>query len=256
MKALEVVRPNRILQAIAAGRRAPGFQMAFYSPVVIELLGSLDFEFIYLDCEHGVFTLADIENCCRAAEVSNLTVICRVPSIGPVIGEFLDRGVQGLVVPHVSTKADVERIVQHTFFGPIGQRSNAGGRGDHYWYPVTDYDKHFEDVNRNISVCVQIEDVEAVNNIDDILTCEHIDYYVIGKNDLAQSMGVPRQKKTAVDALTKVVDDVTRRIKASGAIMAEDAVKLLWMREHLLTSGQYFLDADVADSYKLKFREK
>jgi len=253
MKALDVVRPNKILQAIAAGRRCPGFQMAFYSPTLIEVLGSLDFEFVYLDCEHGVFSLSDIENCCRAAEVSGLTVISRVPHIGPIIGEFLDRGVQGFVVPHVSSKADVERIMEYAFFAPLGHRSNAGGRGDRFWYPVLDYETHFQEVNKSISICIQIEDREAVENLDDILSCKRVDYYVVGKNDLAQSMGVVRQKNASLKSLVEIVDEISGEIRKNGGLMAEDAIRLLYMREHLLTSGQHFLNSDAVDSYKLEF---
>ena len=226
--------------------------MAFYAPTVIEMVGTLDFDFVYLDGEHGTFTLSEIENCCRAAELCELTVIARVPGIDQ-IGNFLDRGVQGVIVPHVCTKEDIDRITEATFFKPRGNRSNAGARGDRYWIPVQDFDKHFEDANRNISICVQIEDMTAVTNLDAILAAGNVDYYVVGKNDLAQSLGVSRRKGAMVEKLDEAVKTIRDKVHKAGGRMNDDVMRLLWMREHLYTSAKYFLESDAADSYALRF---
>ncbi len=252
MKALPTVRPNKIRQAIAQGKKAVGFQMAFYCPYVIEIFGSLKYDYVYLDCEHGTFTLSEIENCCRAAEVSDLTVICRLPDI-KTIKAHLDRGVQGLIIPHVSTRAVLEEIVEETFYKPRGSRANAGGRGDRYWYPVTDFDKHFKEANDNISLAIQIEDTEAMRNLDDILAYGNVDYYIVGKNDLAQSLGVPRKKGAMVPQLDEAVRQIRDKVHKIGGHMSDDVLRQIYMREHLFKSAQFFLDSDAVDSYALKF---
>jgi 4-hydroxy-2-oxoheptanedioate aldolase len=243
MKALKVVRENAIKRGIAEGRKVPGFQMAFYAPVLIEILGSLDFEFVYLDCEHGTFSLEQIENCCRAAEVSGLTVICRIPHVEDALG-CLDRGVQGFIFPHVTCGDDIRKIQEACFFYPRGQRSNGGGRGDRYWRPVQDFHEHFAEANRNISIAVQIEDKAAMDNIDDILSVEGVvDFYVIGFNDLAQSMGIPRRKGPREPALVEAGDLLTRKIHEKGGLLKEDALNLIYMRDFLLKVGQQYLDS-------------
>ena len=67
------VRKSAIATAIATGIPARGFHMNVASPAQIELLGGFPFDFVFLDGEHGTFSLKDLEDCCRAAELYDLT---------------------------------------------------------------------------------------------------------------------------------------------------------------------------------------
>ena len=74
-------RANRIKQCISDGRIATGFSLCFPSVHIVEILGRLSFDFVWLDGEHGPFGLNDIEEHCRAAELNGITAIARVPNI-------------------------------------------------------------------------------------------------------------------------------------------------------------------------------
>ena len=71
---------NRVKQAIREGVVARGFSMNIPSPHLIEILGPLGFDFVWLDGEHGPFGLAELEEHCRAAELVGITPIARVPA--------------------------------------------------------------------------------------------------------------------------------------------------------------------------------
>jgi 2-keto-3-deoxy-L-rhamnonate aldolase RhmA len=46
---------NRVKAAMRAGRKAYGYNLSFPSPWVIDILGKLDFDFVFIDGEHGPF---------------------------------------------------------------------------------------------------------------------------------------------------------------------------------------------------------
>src|SRR6266446_4455199 len=61
-------QPNRVKAAMRAGRKAYGYNLSFPSPWVIDILGKLDFDFVFIDGEHGPFGLDQLEDLCRTAE--------------------------------------------------------------------------------------------------------------------------------------------------------------------------------------------
>src|SRR5687768_4677877 len=115
------VRLNTISKSIATGVPARGFHMNAAVPAQIEILGGLDFDFVFLDAEHGSFEIAEIEHCCRAAELYDLTVVARVPGCDPnLISRYLNAGVQGIVVPHVDTVAEAQSAIASCRYAPQG----------------------------------------------------------------------------------------------------------------------------------------
>ena len=61
-------QPNRVKAAMRAGRKAYGYNLSFPSPWVIDIVGKLDFDFVFIDGEHGPFGLDQLEDLCRTAE--------------------------------------------------------------------------------------------------------------------------------------------------------------------------------------------
>ena len=95
---------NAVKDAAASGRRVRGIHMTFAAPAVIEVLAAVELDFVYIDGEHGCFDWRDIEAACLAAERHQLTPIARIPdAIAATITRFLDRGVSGIVAPHIES---------------------------------------------------------------------------------------------------------------------------------------------------------
>jgi hypothetical protein len=106
-----MTRVNAVKAAAASGARIRGVHLTFAAPTVIELLAD-HVDFVYLDGEHGCFDWRDIETACITAERCDRTVIARVPDqSSATIVHFLDRGVQGIVAPHVETVAEARAVV-------------------------------------------------------------------------------------------------------------------------------------------------
>src|SRR5437588_12459295 len=105
-------QPNRVKAATRAGRKAYGYNLSFPSPWVIDILGKLDFDFVFIDGEHGPFGLDQLEDLCRTAERYNMTTVARVPDIGSsTILRYLDPGIMGILGPPLATQAATRQPV-------------------------------------------------------------------------------------------------------------------------------------------------
>ena len=149
---------NRVKAAMRAGRKAYGYNLSFPSPWVIDILGKLDFDFVFIDGEHGPFGLDQLEDLCRSAERHNVTPIARGPDIGSsTILRYLDRGIMGILGPHIATEADARQLARACYFGPLGERSFGANRGTDYNAGITDKAAYYREANEQMLVCALLE---------------------------------------------------------------------------------------------------
>src|SRR5258705_2443276 len=162
---------NRVKVAMRAGRKAYGYNLSFPSPWVIDILGKLDFDFVFIDGEHGPFGLDQLEDLCRTAERHNVTTIARVPDIGSsTILRYLDRGIMGILGPHIATEADARQLVRACYFGPLGERSFGANRGTDYNAGIADKAAYYREANEQMLACALLEDIAVLDNLDAILS--------------------------------------------------------------------------------------
>ena len=230
-------QPNRIKAAMRAGRMAYGYSLSFPSPWVIDIMGRINFDYVFIDGEHGPFGLDQLEDLCRTAERYNLTPFARVPDIGcSTILRFLDRGVMGILGPHIATEADARQLVRACYFGPTGERSFGANRGTDYNAGIPDKAAYYRECNEQMLVCALLEDVAVIDNLDAILSVPGIDQFGIGPNDFAQSLGYPGEPDHP--EVVKAMQDLTRRIKAAGRTMQSDVMEAPWISDMLLQAGR------------------
>ena len=69
----------------------------------------------------------------RAVEAAGATAVARVENVeASHILQYVDRGIQGIMGPHIASGEDAEKLVDACYFGPIGHRSFGGNRGTNY----------------------------------------------------------------------------------------------------------------------------
>ena len=131
----------------------------------------------------------------RAVEAAGATAVARVENVeASHILQYVDRGIQGIMGPHIASGEDAEKLVDACYFGPIGHRSFGGNRGTNYsftpdaWGDKRDF---YQQANDNMIVGALLEDQGSIDNIDDILAVDGIHYFGIGMNDFAQGIGYP-----------------------------------------------------------------
>lgn len=177
------IRPNRVKEKLAAGQAATIISGVLSSEMV-DFLGPLGFDGVWLECEHGGVTWEQLGDMTRAADLWGVTPITRVNANEPwLITRTLDRGSMGIVVPHVNSRAAAEQAAQSAKYAPLGYRGMFGGRQS---YGVPDY---FPAANDQSMVIVLLEEIAALQNLDEILTVDDIDVFFVAPSDLAQTMG-------------------------------------------------------------------
>jgi 4-hydroxy-2-oxoheptanedioate aldolase len=183
---------NRMKEKLLSGRPALGVSVMFPSPQIVEMVGRLGFDWVLLDCEHGSLSPENVELMAMAAEASGITPIARPTVNSPeAILRVMDRGVLGVQVPHVNTASDAQYAVEAVKFHPLGSRGLAAGtRPAGYGLGLAAAD-YIQQANRETLVCVQLEEAEALHNLDEILRVEGVDVFFLGPSDLSQSMGYP-----------------------------------------------------------------
>lgn len=234
-----VTRPNRINKAIAEGRKAHGYRLTIPAPAIVEMLGVLDFDYVLIDDEHGVFGNTDLDDICRSADLVGVTPIARVPDVSSAtVNRRLDRGIRGIVAPHVATEADARQLVSACYFGPVGTRSLGGARGVNYQIGIPDMPAYYRQSNDNIFVAAMIEDVEGMDNIEKICRVPGIHCIYIGANDFAQSLGYPGDQNHP--AVKKAMAEIADRVHQCGGKMREDCLILGNLPDMLINGASKF----------------
>lgn len=200
------IRPNRVKQTLAAGGVAT-ILSGSNDPDLIDQLGTLDVDGIWLEGEHGGVDYADLGNLTRACDLWGKTSVVRVMDNDyATIYRTLDRGAQAIVIPHVNTRAEGEAAVESAKFAPLGKRGMFTSRQG---FDVPDY---LKTANDQSAVMVLIEDIVAVRNLEEIVKVDHIDVFFVAPNDLATSMGHignmghPDVQQTIDNAIKKIVE--------------------------------------------------
>lgn len=184
---------SRLRTALETDEIVYGIQIATLSEAMIEVCGSLGFDFAWLDLEHkgpSPYDSDALENYARAAEVSGTNLLVRLPTGEPhLIKKVLDTGIRNLVVPQVETAEDVRRAVEATRFtydGEPGRRGASFARANEFGGDIPDYADREDG-----SVClgVMIENVTAMENIDEILSVPELGFVRVGPGDMSVSLG-------------------------------------------------------------------
>jgi len=237
---------NSVKHAAASGDWVRGIHLTFPATAVIEVLASERLDFVYIDGEHGRFDWRDIEIACITAERHGLTPIARIPDpSSATITRFLDRGVRGIVVPHVESVDDAQRVVDAAYFAPMGARSFGAGRPE-YWESGADRASYMEACNDAISVCMMIETTAALDAAARIAQVPGVDYLSYGLLDLAQSLGHPGEG--AHPDVKRSVTDCTQRINDAGRRVREQFMKYAWVNDVLRAGFRTLIDGKAAHS--------
>ena len=159
------------------------------NPVFTEIMAKSGFEWLSIDLEHSSISINDVENLIRIIDLNNIMPFVRLTSNNPdQIKRVLDFGAHGIIVPNVITKLDVENIINASFYPPMGNRGAGLARAQNYGNTFKEYIKK---ANKSLKIFVQIENINAIKNLDLIFSHKEITGYFIGPYDLSFSMNIP-----------------------------------------------------------------
>ena len=173
---------------IAAAEVLLGTFLKTPHPHIVEVLANSGLDCLVIDAEHAPFDRRDIDACVMAAQLGGLPVLVRTPNSTPdQILNALDCGADGVLVPHVRSAAEAQAIAASAHYG-IGGRGYAGSSRA-AGYGTKSMPDHKAASAAKTTVIVQIEDAEALDEIDAIAAVEGIDALFVGRIDLTVSLG-------------------------------------------------------------------
>ena len=156
---------------------------------IVEIMCKAGFDWLAVDMEHSAITDSQAQDLLRIINLSGVTPYVRIAyNSRNQIKKVLDMGASGIIVPNVNTIEDVEKAYDSIKYPPIGKRGVGLARAQGYGNNFKDY---YNWQKKNIKLVVQIEDVKAVANLDDIFGSKKIDSFFIGPYDLSGSLGIP-----------------------------------------------------------------
>lgn len=161
------------------------------SDEVAEIMSQAGFDWLTIDMEHSAITLDKAQGLIRIIELYQVKPLVRVGINDPtLIKRVMDAGAHGVIVPMVNSKNDAEQAVGSVKYPPKGFRGVGLARAQKYGFGFKDYKKWNDE---HSLVIVQIEHIQAVENLESILSVEGIDGFIVGPYDLSASLGVPGQ---------------------------------------------------------------
>ena len=171
-----------------AGKVPLGSFVASLDPATTHILGTVGFDFVILDGEHGpidkIHALAHI----RAAHAAGTIPLARVlENSAPLIQSFLDIGAQGLVVPHIDTADDAKRMVAAGQYGAGRGMCPICHAAD---YALEQWSEFVTTSNDNVLMIPLIESGRAMDNLAEIVATPGIEVVMFGPGDLSQDIGI------------------------------------------------------------------
>ncbi|WP_111397127.1 HpcH/HpaI aldolase family protein [Humitalea rosea] len=189
---------------LARGDRLVGSFIKTPTLHATEILGSIGFDFVVVDEEHSPFDRAATDAALFAARATGTAGLVRVPSpAAHHLLSVLDCGAAGVLVPHVASAALAAQVAAACRYragkrGYSGSVRSAGYGGGKMW----DY---IGAADAATTVVAQIEDPEALDEIDAIAATPGIDALFIGRGDLTAALGAPTNDAPPIrDAVERI----------------------------------------------------
>lgn len=216
------MKQNIIKTRLANNQPVLGILASSSDPAVAELCGLSGLDFYMIDGEHSPVTTVQVQDIVRACEVSGITPLARVRgNDAKLIAQYLDAGVMGIMLPGVSSADELRAFVRAVKYPPLGRRGMGFVRANDYLQGAMSQGDYVQFANEQLLVLPQIEDREAIDALDEMLTVEGVDGFVIGPRDLAMSMGY--YDGPAHDEVKRAIAGVVEKIKKAGLIAGTTA---------------------------------
>ncbi len=179
---------NALKDSIKSGRTVVGTAGA--PNVDVSILADAGYDFLLFDTQHSLWEIKQLQPPIQAMRGKQAAPLVRVAANQAYqICFALDAGARGIVVPMVNTRAEAEAAVRACRYFPLGNRSNAGVRGE--WGEFKNYRDYLDAVNNGVVIVPMIETNEALENLDAIASVPGVDVLLIGPSDLSIELGVP-----------------------------------------------------------------
>ena len=157
-------------------------------PNVIEIMCNAGFDWLVLDMEHSPMSYETAQTLTAIIQGKGKKAYIRVAKNDDVlIKKALDIGIDGIIIPMISSRIEAEKAMSGIFYPPDGNRGVGLSRAQDFGMGFELY----KNEHKNLKVIFQIESVEAIKNLREILSIPKLTGTIIGPYDLSGSIGKP-----------------------------------------------------------------
>jgi 2-keto-3-deoxy-L-rhamnonate aldolase RhmA len=180
-----------------------------------EIMARSGFDWLAIDLEHGLIDLKATYQLIQVISLNGCVPLVRLnENDSSLIRRVMDAGAGGVIVPMINTAEEARRVVKAVKYSPAGERSYGLGRAHDFG---KEFDSYIRSSNETSIVVVQIEHIDALKNLDEILTVKGIDAIIIGPYDLTGSMGIPGQFDNP--KFEEIIHSIIQKVKKSGVAL-------------------------------------
>jgi len=204
---------NVFKQALRAGQPQIGLWVSLADAYVSELLAGAGFDWMLLDGEHGPNDVRSI-----LSQLQAVAAYPVAPIVRPVIGEtalikqYLDLGVQTLLIPMVETPEQAQQLVRATRYPPEGIRGVGSGVARASRWSL--YGDYLQKADEEICLLVQVETASAAARLKEIAAVPGVDGVFFGPADLSASMG--HRGNPGHPEVQQVIEEGIATVRAAG----------------------------------------
>jgi 4-hydroxy-2-oxoheptanedioate aldolase len=213
---------NSFKRALREGKPQIGLWVGMVDPSVAELLAGVGFDWLCLDAEHSPNDVRTVLAQLQAIAPYPVQAVVRpVHGASELLKQYLDIGVQTILVPMIETPEQAARVVAATRYPTRGHRgvASATTRASR-WGRI---ERYFQHADQEVCVVVQVESVKGLANLAEIAAVEGVDGVFFGPADLAASMGYlgnpmePQVQRSILEGIATV----RQAGKAAGSLTAD-----------------------------------
>lgn len=199
-------------QRIRSGKLTIGSWVTIDNEIVAEIMARQGFDWLALDMEHSAIDLSMAQRLVRAIELNGSSPLVRVgENDSNLIKRVMDTGAHGVIVPMVKNANEARFAVASVRYPPQGIRGVGLSRAQGYGIS---FEKYRQWLDQESIVIVIIEHIDAIENLEEILSVEGIDATMLGPYDLSGSMGYPGEfERKDVQACIKRYMQVSQKMK-------------------------------------------
>lgn len=219
---------NKLREKLNRKESLMGMHVFLGSKEIVEILGGLDYDYLFICAEHTLYDPEKICDMVKECEYSGTPALVRLPENDKTFTKkILDNGVSAVLFPMIKSAAQANEVMNWCVYPPNGERG-FGPMKAVRWGLDSDKEYLAENLNGTVRM-IQIEDIQAVNELEEIVKNPYIDGYIFGPNDLAASMGhigdmYHEDVQNAIRKAVKILKDNGKQFGV--AIVATDRDKI------------------------------
>jgi 2-dehydro-3-deoxyglucarate aldolase len=199
-----IEKRNAIRAKLSSGKVSIGSWIQLPNASVAEILGQAGYDWVAVDLEHGSIDISQLPDLFRALELGGTLPMVRLAQGHPKDCKLaLDAGAGGVIIPMVESAAQLRMIREACCWPPAGTRGVGFSRANLYG-------KHFETYSEEAQaplVVAMIENVKALEEMDEMLQVEGLDAILVGPYDLSASMNLTGKFESVefIDAMNRII---------------------------------------------------